>query len=45
MSAQTPRMMLTSGRMHELDAIAFWLGVLHAMVVARPLGEDSIKQG
>jgi hypothetical protein len=44
-SAQTPWMMLISSHIHELEAIAFWLGVLHASVAARPLGEDSVKRG
>jgi hypothetical protein len=37
--------MLISGHIHELEAIAFWLGVLHASVAARPLGEDLVKRG
>jgi hypothetical protein len=44
MSARTSRMMIFAGRIRELEAIMFRLGVHNALVTARPLGEDSIEQ-
>jgi hypothetical protein len=43
-STRTTRMALVSGRIHELQATAFRLGVLYASVAARPLGENSVKR-
>jgi hypothetical protein len=38
-------MALVSGRIQELEATAFRLGVLYASIAARPLSEDSVKRG
>jgi hypothetical protein len=41
----TPRMVLVSGRIQELGATAFRLGVLYASITTRPFSEDSVKWG
>jgi hypothetical protein len=42
---RTPRMVLVSGRIQELGATAFQLGVLYASITIRPFDEDSVKWG
>jgi hypothetical protein len=42
-STRTSRMVLVSGRIHELEDTVFRLGVLYGSVVTRPLDEDSVK--